>query len=34
MTWLGNIGGISELLTGISTFIFGGYLTFNQLIEI
>ena len=29
MDWLGVIGGITELLTRIATFILGGYLSFN-----
>ena len=29
MDWLGEVGGITELLTRFFTFILGGYLTFN-----
>ena len=31
--WLGDIGGILELLMAFATFILGGYLSFNQIIE-
>ena len=34
MDWLGEIGGVTELLTRFVTFILGGYLAFNQLIAI
>jgi len=34
MDWLGVIGGMTEFLTRIATFILGGYLSFNQYIEI
>ena len=34
MDWLGEIGGIVELLTRFAVFVLGGYLAFNQAIEI
>jgi len=34
MEWLGEIGGITELLNRIVVFFLGGYLAFNQAIEI
>jgi len=34
MDWLGEVGGITELLGRFVTFVLGGYLAFNQTIEI